>query len=225
MTIQNLTVPFPDFKLQDIINPDQFDSNFNAIQSKINEMIPVISSGSSGEIIPNPIQNTDGTPLISISSASYDILSAIISNGLGVHTFYAIAGCVNNPSPNASIRGIAHLTDANNAIVYAIDWNGLFYSNAYKAGAWQGWKHGGLSTMTDSGTISLTPSSAGVTVNGSITFTQPFTSTPQIVVTANTSYPEQCNVSYGSPSASGCTIYLNRTVAQLTVISWIAIGS
>jgi hypothetical protein len=39
MTIQNFTMPFPDFKNGEIINPDQFDANNSAIATKFNEIL------------------------------------------------------------------------------------------------------------------------------------------------------------------------------------------
>jgi hypothetical protein len=46
MAISNLTIPYPDFKYNDTINPDEFDSNFDAIKTKVNELVSNINSPS-----------------------------------------------------------------------------------------------------------------------------------------------------------------------------------
>lgn len=46
-TINSLTISYPDFKLNDVIDPDQFDTNNSQIVGKINEVITEVNSVSS----------------------------------------------------------------------------------------------------------------------------------------------------------------------------------
>lgn len=87
------------------------------------------------------LTDDSGGQLININSTNGDILGAVVAAGVGLRSFYAVLGSVNNPASGASIRGIAHLTDSNNGYVFALDFNGGVYLNTYKAGVWQGWKN------------------------------------------------------------------------------------
>lgn len=44
MAISNFTIPYPDFKLNDTIQPDEFDDNNNRIVNKVNEIITTFNA-------------------------------------------------------------------------------------------------------------------------------------------------------------------------------------
>lgn len=44
MTITSLVLPYPDFKLQEVIDPDQFDLNNQSISTKMNEISTAVNS-------------------------------------------------------------------------------------------------------------------------------------------------------------------------------------
>ena len=55
LTVNYVSIPYPDFKLHEIIEPDEFDVNNDALSNKINEIVDVVNqvldgvdSGSSG---------------------------------------------------------------------------------------------------------------------------------------------------------------------------------
>lgn len=50
MTVQNLAIPYSDFKLQEIIDPEQFDLNNADIVSKMNEVITAFNNANDTEI-------------------------------------------------------------------------------------------------------------------------------------------------------------------------------
>jgi hypothetical protein len=62
MTIDNFTMPFPDFKNNEIINPDQFDANNLAITTKLNEILgfPGIK-GQAVQLVDFDLNNLDTT--------------------------------------------------------------------------------------------------------------------------------------------------------------------
>jgi hypothetical protein len=60
MTINNLTLPFPDFKYSETINPEEFDANNGLIKDKINEMITMFTNsgiGTSAFAYPTDLNN------------------------------------------------------------------------------------------------------------------------------------------------------------------------
>lgn len=89
------------------------------------------------------ITTDSGMPLISIKDTSVSILDAVINNGLGQGTFYAIAGSKDLPN-HRSFRGIFHITDATNGKgtfgwVYATDYINNIYTNYLNNNVWSGW--------------------------------------------------------------------------------------
>lgn len=84
-----------------------------------------------------------GMPLISLKDTSMSILDAIINNGVGQGTFYAIAGSKDLPNQR-SFRGFYHMTDSTNGKasfgwVYATDYANNIYTNYLNNTAWSGW--------------------------------------------------------------------------------------
>ncbi|MEH6903575.1 phage baseplate upper protein [Bacillus safensis] len=89
------------------------------------------------------ITTDTGLPLISIKDTSVSILDAVIDNGLGMGSFYAIAKSKNLPN-NRSFRGFFHITDATNGKgtfgwVYATDYINNIYTNYLDNNVWSGW--------------------------------------------------------------------------------------
>lgn len=89
------------------------------------------------------ITTDTGMPLISIKDTSVSILDAVINNGLGQGTFYAIAGSKDLPN-HRSFRGFFHITDATNGKgtfgwVYATDYINNIYTNYLNNNVWSGW--------------------------------------------------------------------------------------
>jgi hypothetical protein len=44
MAVQDLTIPYPDFKFDEIINPEAFDLNNEAVKAKLNELIALLNN-------------------------------------------------------------------------------------------------------------------------------------------------------------------------------------
>lgn len=89
------------------------------------------------------ITTDSGMPLISIKDTSVSILDAVINNGLGQGTFYAIAKSKDLPN-NRSFRGFFHMTDASDGKatfgwVYATDYANNIYTNYLNNNVWSGW--------------------------------------------------------------------------------------
>ncbi|MEK5134465.1 phage baseplate upper protein [Bacillus sp. FSL W8-0645] len=89
------------------------------------------------------ITTDTGLPLISIKDTSVSILDAVIDNGLGMGSFYAIAKSKDLPN-NRSFRGFFHITDATNGKgtfgwVYATDYINNIYTNYLNNNVWSGW--------------------------------------------------------------------------------------
>ncbi|MEH7731164.1 BppU family phage baseplate upper protein [Bacillus sp. FSL M8-0166] len=89
------------------------------------------------------ITTDTGLPLISIKDTSVSILDAVIDNGLGMGSFYAIAKSKDLPN-NRSFRGFFHITDATNGKgtfgwVYATDYINNIYTNYLNDNVWSGW--------------------------------------------------------------------------------------
>ncbi|MCY7543884.1 hypothetical protein P9173_03170 [Bacillus safensis] len=86
----------------------------------------------------------NGMPLISLKDTSMSILDAIINNGVGQGTFYAISGSKDLPNQR-SFRGFCHMTDSTNGKasfgwVYATDYLNNIYTNYLNNSIWSGWK-------------------------------------------------------------------------------------
>ncbi|MEC2427725.1 MULTISPECIES: BppU family phage baseplate upper protein [Bacillus] len=90
------------------------------------------------------ITTDSGMPLISIKDTSVSILDAVINNGLGQGTFYAIAGSKDLPN-HRSFRGFFHMTDVSSdgkatfGWVYATDYINNIYTNYLNNNVWSGW--------------------------------------------------------------------------------------
>ncbi|MCY7566147.1 BppU family phage baseplate upper protein, partial [Bacillus safensis] len=89
------------------------------------------------------ITTDTGMPLISLKDTSMSILDAIINNGVGQGTFYAIAGSKDLPNQR-SFRGFYHMTDSTNGKasfgwVYATDYANNIYTNYLNNTVWTGW--------------------------------------------------------------------------------------
>lgn len=82
---------------------------------------------------------------------------------------------------------------------------------------------GGL--VTQSGTVSITPDSAGTPKSANITFPDPFAATPVVFTTALATVPNLIlGTAATSPTATGCKIWLCRGSTTATTIQWIAVG-
>lgn len=80
--------------------------------------------------------------------------------------------------------------------------------------------------LVQSGTVAVQPEDRETVTSAEVIFPVPFRSTPAITVSANTSVPGTVvEVSYGSPSKTGCLVYMYRTSATSTSVSWIAVES
>lgn len=114
------------------------------------------------------ITSDNGGVTVSIPDTNTDLLAALSSAGIGMHTFYCPAGGLNNPVPakNSPVRGIAHFTNgtatsASIGWVIAIDTSGNTYTNyLLSAGNWSGWIRS-LSTADQSATWYNLPLSNG----------------------------------------------------------------
>lgn len=89
MNIQSINIPFPDFKLQEIIDPEQFDLNNKSVVDKIAEILVVlnqitesVTNGASGA---DKISLTAITPFISTKLQSFleELIDRLSSNTSG----------------------------------------------------------------------------------------------------------------------------------------------
>lgn len=62
MAIENLYLPYPDFKLQEIIDPEQFDTNNEYTKSKINEVLNVLN-----QLLDSATDGASGADLIQLT--------------------------------------------------------------------------------------------------------------------------------------------------------------
>lgn len=76
----------------------------------------------------------------------------------------------------------------------------------------------------DSGSVSITPSAANTPTSANVTFSTPFSTTPNVVATAQTAVPGTTvtGVSVSEITTSGCKIYVTRTNKTATVVQWVA---
>lgn len=98
-----------------------------------------------------------------------------------------------------------------------VDWNG----NVNIAGTIQSTSDNALFAH---GSTTITPSAANTPTKKSITFSPAFKSTPNVVVTAQTTVPGTVvtGVGVSNISTTGCDIYVTRTNTTSTVVQWIA---
>lgn len=129
--VNNIVLPYADFKFQEIINPDQFDANNGSLASKINEILPFINGQN--------LNYVTGAPKLSASASTDNILSMIVSEGVGFHTLYASS--VSQGLPTArSFRGISQITSVGYGWAWMTDSLNNFYTNYLDAGVWSGWR-------------------------------------------------------------------------------------
>ena len=74
------------------------------------------------------------------------------------------------------------------------------------------------------GEIMITPTAADTITTGSITFSQPYTNKPVVIVSATTTVPEKVVCGCYDITTTGATIYMERTNTTNTYFDWIAIG-
>lgn len=74
------------------------------------------------------------------------------------------------------------------------------------------------------GEIMITPTAADTITTGSITFSQPYTNKPVVIVSATTTVPEKVVCGCSDITTTGATIYMERTNTTNTYFDWIAIG-
>lgn len=90
--------------------------------------------------------------------------------------------------------------------------------------AWQQIVSAGTPRAMASGQVTGTPPTGGGTVAMPVVFPyNRFASAPRVQVSADSTLPGQCQVSYSGVTATGCTVYLNRTNNTPTSVSWQAV--
>ncbi|WP_249115469.1 BppU family phage baseplate upper protein [Bacillus safensis] len=108
-----------------------------------------------------------GMPLISLKDTSMSILDAIINNGVGQGTFYAIAGSKDLPNQR-SFRGFYHMTDSTNGKasfgwVYATDYANNIYTNYLNNTIWTGWSRiSNQNMLSEDGKSQLLPNGTDI---------------------------------------------------------------
>ncbi|MFP3418082.1 hypothetical protein R0K30_02065 [Bacillus sp. SIMBA_154] len=113
------------------------------------------------------ITTDTGMPLLSLRDTSVSILDAVINNGLGQGTFYAIAGSKDLPN-HRSFRGFFHITDATNGKgtfgwVYATDYINNIYTNYLNNNVWSGWSRlSNHNLLSENGQSQLLPNGTDI---------------------------------------------------------------
>lgn len=114
------------------------------------------------------ITTDTGMPLISIKDTSVSILDAVINNGLGMGTFYAVAKSKDLPN-NRSFRGFFHMTDVSSdgkasfGWVYATDYINNIYTNYLNNNVWSGWSRlSNHNMLTEDGKSQLLPNGTDI---------------------------------------------------------------
>lgn len=106
MAINPLSIPYPDFRFDEIINPEAFDLNNDAIKGKVNELVTIannseITSGSTSNgsyvkypdgtmIAYNTVGGVAGTGLKTIATITYPVAFTAIPSVQVTHR--SIAG-------------------------------------------------------------------------------------------------------------------------------------
>ncbi|MCU5755700.1 phage baseplate upper protein [Bacillus cereus] len=122
------------------------------------------------------ITNQDGTPNISITDVSKNILNEILSKGAGMSTVYCVSGAQGQTPNNKTFRGISYLSDNSNGFILVKDSQNKLFTNYLDNGTWSGWQENvhkgdfvgwifdaqGFKRNTDSGWNNL--STTGVTI-------------------------------------------------------------
>lgn len=79
--------------------------------------------------------------------------------------------------------------------------------------------------ITQSGTVSITPTTAGTPKSSTITFPSAFSATPIVLTTAVATVPDLIlGTAATSPTATGCKVWLTRNSTTATTVQWIAVG-
>lgn len=86
------------------------------------------------------ITAADGTPKLSITDTSKNILTEFLNLGVGFHTVYAASNVLDLPPTTGGYRCIGHVHTANTAWIMAIHTNGSTYVNFRFEGEWVGWR-------------------------------------------------------------------------------------
>jgi len=121
------------------------------------------------------ITNQDGTPNISVTDVSKNILNEILNKGAGMRAIYCVSGVQGQTPNNKAFRGISYLSDNSNGFILAKDSQNKLFTNYLDNGAWSGWQENvhkgdfvgwvfdaqGFKKSTDSGWNNL--STTGVT--------------------------------------------------------------
>lgn len=79
-SIKNLVIPYPDFKLNDIIDPEQFDVNNADIVEKINEVITNINSHIGSTTLPHPDASVTSSKIASNAITTVKIKDGVITS-------------------------------------------------------------------------------------------------------------------------------------------------
>lgn len=74
------------------------------------------------------------------ANSNKNILTEIVSWGIGLHTAYAVGGTAGNPNTTDSFRFLVHKTNASIGWVLAFGGQGTVYSNYVHNGDFRGWK-------------------------------------------------------------------------------------
>lgn len=166
------------------------------------QFLKIISDRAKKEMSPNIVYRTS---MIVTSVIDNTKVKAIIPGYTTEYTLLNKTGEV--LAVGNSIIVESNATNLNNGVV------------AYKFGATK-------LQIIDTGVVSITPTSIDVPKSAVITFNKIFSSTPNVVVTAQSSTPytgtRECTCIPNS--ATQATIYLTRADLVATNVTWIAIG-
>lgn len=138
-----------DFKPGTKISSGQVDEEFDQVISQLNQI--EFDDKTKDADLRNKAQlrkitTDDGGVSVYVNQTTDDVLQRILSKGMGLHTFYAVAGSKNLPPSNISIRGVAQLTNVNFGWVWCIDYKNQMWTNYLDNNVWLGWKK--LSSQT-----------------------------------------------------------------------------
>lgn len=79
--------------------------------------------------------------------------------------------------------------------------------------------------VAQSGVVSITPSGSGDPTSATVTFPDPFASTPLVYTTALATVPDLIlGTGATSPTAEGVKIWLTRGSTTATTVQWVAVG-
>lgn len=132
-----------DFQAGTRISSDQMDAELNQLVAANNNNEALINSKDTNLRATaqlTKITADTGSTKLTLSSTSQNILQEIVNLGIGMHTFYCVAGAINNPAPGRPIRGLAHITGNGFGWLQAFDSEGEEYVNVYISNVWKGWR-------------------------------------------------------------------------------------